>query len=80
VGLSRDGDRILAVAAGIRFEAETGQLLLDFVQKKATTYLEANLLRPTFRPVAITMAAERRKLSYRPASTAVAWSVEVVSG
>jgi hypothetical protein len=80
VTLSRDGERIIAVAAGVRFEAETGQLLLDLVQKKAQTYLEANLLRPAFRPVATALATERRKLSSRPASTRAAWSVEVVSG
>lgn len=79
VSLSRDGERIIAVGAGIRFEAETGQLLIDLVQKKAETYLEANLLRPTFRPVATAIASERRKLSTRPASTPTAWSVEVVS-
>jgi hypothetical protein len=79
VSLSWDGERIIAVAAGIRFEAETGQLLLDLVQKKAQTYLETNLLQPVFRPVAAVMVSERRKLSTRPRSTPVTWTVEVAS-
>lgn len=79
VHLSRDGDRVIAAAAGIRFEAETGQLLLNFVQRKAHTYLEANLLRPVFRPVASALTTERRSLSTRPTSTTTRWSVEVAS-
>jgi len=79
VSLSKDGERIVAVAAGIRFEAETGQLLLDLVQKKAETYLAANLLRPVFRPVERAMATERQKLTNRSTSTATVWSVEVAS-
>jgi hypothetical protein len=79
VSLSRDGKQIIAVAAGIRFEAETGQLLLDLVQKKSNTYLVANLLQASFRPVSVAMATERRKLTARPTSKPAAWGVEVAA-
>jgi hypothetical protein len=78
--LTRDGRRIVATASGIKFDAETGQLLLQLVQQDAATYLNNRVIRADFSVVSRALTSERRSLRRRPSATKTGWRVEIAGG